>query len=112
VIVVPMLAPRMTPTAWCTCMSPALTSPTMITVVTVDDWTRTVTPVPTAVAVSRLSVTRLIMRRREFPATACMPSDMYFMPSMKIPSPPTTAMAIGMVAARVAFTGACRASDV
>jgi hypothetical protein len=103
-MVVPMLAPMITPTAWWSCMSPAFTSPTTMTVVMVEDWTRTVTPVPVAVAMNRLSVTRLIIRRREFPATACIPSDMYFIPSMKMPRPPTTAMAMVSTLPRVSFT--------
>ena len=90
VMVVPMLAPMMTPMAWRRAMKPLLTSPTTITVVTELDWTQQVTKVPTVQAISRLSVTALIILRKRSPATACMPSDMFFMPSRKMPSPPTT----------------------
>ncbi len=41
------------------------------------------------VATTRLSVARLIQRRNRLPATACMPSDMFFMPNKKMPKPPT-----------------------
>ena len=93
-MVVPMLAPKITPIACGNCISPALTRPTTITVVTDELWTSVVTAVPVAVAITRLVVTREIIRRSEFPATACIPSDICFMPSMKMPSPPSTAIRI------------------
>jgi hypothetical protein len=43
---------------------------------------------PTMMAKKRLPVTVLISRRRLLPATACIPSDMDFMPKRKMPSPP------------------------
>ena len=71
-------------------MNPLLTKPTTITVVMELDCTNIVTVVPTPTAISRLSVTLLIIRRSPSPAMACRPSDMFFMPSRKMPSPPIT----------------------
>ena len=59
-----------------------------MTVVMELDWTTQVTKMPTTTARKRLFVTAAIMRRKLLPATACIPSDMFFMPSKKIPNPP------------------------
>ena len=79
----------MTPTACIKPITPLLVKPTTITVVMELDWTTQVTMVPTKMANQRLPVTVLISRRKLLPATACMPSDMCFMPSKKMPKPPT-----------------------
>ena len=84
-----MLAPMITPMPCANSMTPLLTNPTTITVVTELDCTTVVTTTPTIVAAIRLFVTALIMCRRPAPATACIPSDMFFMPSRNSPSPPT-----------------------
>ena len=89
-IVVPMLAPRTTPIACFSCMMPLLTNPTAMTVVIELDCTRHVTRVPTPTASSRLSVTMAMSLRSDGPAIVCRPSDMYLMPSRKIPRPPQT----------------------
>lgn len=94
VMVVPMLAPIMTPTAWDSSITPLLTKPTTITVVTELDCTMQVTSTPTVVANKRLLVTAPINLRRLLPATACIPSDMFFIPSRKIPRPPTNSKII------------------
>ena len=88
VIVVPMLAPMITPKACMMFISPMFVNPTTITVVIELDWTMHVTSVPIPTAMNRLRVARLIIRRRRGPATNCTPSDMYFMPRRKMPSPP------------------------
>ncbi|OPZ96689.1 MAG: hypothetical protein BWY71_01857 [Planctomycetes bacterium ADurb.Bin412] len=90
VIVVPILAPSITPMACVKVISSALTIPTTITVVTELDWMTEVMMAPIPQATSRLLVTALISLRILFPATACIPSDMFFMPSKNIPSPPIT----------------------
>ena len=92
-----MLAPRMTPIACRNVITPALTKPTSMTVVTELDWISDVTAAPVPQAINRLSVTALIILRSRLPATACMPSDMFFMPSRKIHRPPTTQDAISTV---------------
>ena len=46
VTVVPMLAPMMTPIAWCSCIRPELTKPTAMTVVALEDWMTAVTTRP------------------------------------------------------------------
>ena len=88
VIVVPTFAPMMTPMAWCRSIRPEFTRPMTITVVMEDDWTRHVTPVPTPVAMMRLSVTALIILRSLEPAIACMPSERFFIPMRNMPRPP------------------------
>ncbi len=89
VIVVPMLAPMITPMACDNCIAPLFTNPMTITVVIELDCTTQVTTTPTVVAKKRLLVTAPIILRRLEPATACMPSDICFMPSRKMPNPPT-----------------------
>ena len=46
VIVVPIFAPRMTPTDWRRVIMPALTKPTTMTVVADEDWMTAVTTMP------------------------------------------------------------------
>ena len=46
VMVVPMLAPMITPVAWARSMIPALMKPMTMTVVADEDWMTTVTTVP------------------------------------------------------------------
>ena len=75
---------------WVNVMNPALMNPTTMTVVTELDWTRQVTRVPTPQALMRFSVTEAISLRSRSPAMACSPSDMFFMPSRKMPRPPIT----------------------
>ncbi len=91
-IVVPMLAPMITPIACVSFMTPLLTNPTTMTVVIELDWTTQVTMTPTSSAKKRLPVTAPIIRRRLLPATACIPSDMFFMPSRKMPRPPINSL--------------------
>ncbi len=88
-----MFAPMMMPMACASCITPLLTNPTTMTVVIELDWTKVVTSTPHAVAKIRLWVTTPMIRRRLFPATACTPSDMFFIPSRKSPSPPTNSQA-------------------
>ena len=54
-------------------------------------------------AANRLSVTALIILRSRLPATACMPSDIYFMPSKKIPRPPMTWKRMSWIACHSIF---------
>jgi hypothetical protein len=53
------------------------------------DWTTQVTTVPSVVAMRRFLVTARIIRRRVFPATACIPPDVFLMPGREVPPPPT-----------------------
>ena len=88
VMVVPMLAPMMTPTAWFRVMSPALTKPTTMTVVAPELWMMAVIRAPTPTAMKRLLVS---MPRKSFillPADFCIPSAMMRMPYRNIPRPP------------------------
>jgi hypothetical protein len=89
VTVVPMLAPRITPTACCRVIRPALTNPISMTVVAEEDWTTAVTRVPVRQPTIRLDE---MVQRTLFifvPALIFRPSAIMFMPRMKIPSPPT-----------------------
>ena len=56
VMVVPILAPMITPIAWESFMIPEFTNPTTITVVADDDWMTAVTPAPRSTAPSLLLV--------------------------------------------------------
>ena len=87
-MVVPILAPMITPTAYARLITPLFTKPITITVVIELDCTTQVTTTPTMIAKKRLPVTVPINLRRLVPATACIPSDMCFMPSKKMPRPP------------------------
>ena len=80
VMVVPMLAPMMTPTAWVRLRTPALTKPTTMTVVAPLLWMIAVITAPRAMAATRLLVS--IPRKRLIfpPAVFCIPSAMMFMP--------------------------------
>ena len=56
VIVVPIFAPMIIPTACFNCMIPEFTNPTTITVVAEDDWITAVTPAPSNTAVIGFAV--------------------------------------------------------
>ncbi|MHB9293657.1 hypothetical protein Holit_02784 [Hollandina sp. SP2] len=88
VIVVPILAPMMTPIAWVRVSSPALTKETTITVVAEDDWIIAVTikPVNTAVTLFPVMKPRTCWNRD--PAVCWMPSLITFMPYRNSPRLP------------------------
>ena len=80
VIVVPMFAPMITPTAWESFMMPELTKPTTMTVVAEEDWITAVTAAPSSTARMRLLVScsrmfsSLPPEARESPSPiTCMP---------------------------------------
>ena len=56
---------------------------------------------PTPQATKRLSVTVLINFRSLSPAIACIPSDMFFIPSKNNPSPPMTATMSEIISTKV-----------
>ena len=68
VIVVPMLAPMMTPIACASVRSPALTKPTTITVVALEDCMTAVTPRPVRTPLKGFDVIFPRSRRRPPPA--------------------------------------------
>jgi hypothetical protein len=70
VTVVPMFAPRMTPTPWERDMRPELMKLTTSTVVTEDDWITVVTRAPVSSPAKRFTVSLASSRRRRSPATA------------------------------------------
>ena len=67
VMVVPILAPRMTPTDWVRLMMPELTKPTHMTMVAPEDWIKAVTSIPRRAAFHLLEVrvSRIFSRRPE-----------------------------------------------
>ena len=88
VIVVPMFAPMMTPTAWVRFRIPAFTKPTTMTVVAPLLCRIAVIRAPSPTARSRLSVTILRNLFSLLPADFCMPSPIMLMPYRNIPRPP------------------------
>src|SRR5690606_18095161 len=80
-------------------MTPEFTKPTTMTDVMELDCTTQVTTVPTMTARNRFPVAALIILRSPDPATACIPSDMCFMPIRNRPRPPTNSEAICQKAA-------------
>ena len=80
VMVVPILAPMMTPMDSVNDSSPAFTKLTTNTVVADEDCTKLVMVKPVNTPLNRLEVMELRMLRIFAPATFCMPSLMTFMP--------------------------------
>ena len=88
--VVPMFAPMLRLMACTKLIMPALTKPTVITVVAVELWMITVMSAPTNMPMKRFEVARSNMLRIRSPARFSNPSDIIFMPYRKRPSPPAT----------------------
>ena len=88
VTVVPMLAPIITPTACASVIMPALTKPTTMTVVAVDDWIIAVTTKPTSTAKKRFPVSTSSIRLSLAPAAFSSPSPIVLIPKRNRPSPP------------------------
>ena len=78
--VVPMLAPIMTLMACLRVRRPALTKPTTMTVVALDDWIIAVTPSPVTTPLSGLEVIEARNFRRPEPAAFCNPELIRFIP--------------------------------
>ena len=68
VMVVPILAPMMMPTAWFSFMMPEFTNPTTITVVAEEDWISAVISTPVRTPVTRLVVIAVKIFRKRSPA--------------------------------------------
>ena len=94
VAVVPMFAPIKTANACGSVMRAVETNPTSITVMMDEDCTMIVETMPLMTPTMRWPVARLINLRSPFPAAACSPSDKCFIPSRKIPNPPSTVRSI------------------
>ena len=88
VIVVPILAPMITPTACTSVIRPAFTKPTTITVVAELLCIIAVTPAPTRIPISRFRVRNSSRCFILSPADFCRPSAMTFIPYKNIPRPP------------------------
>ena len=87
VIVVPMLAPIIMPTACVSFIIPELTKPTTITVVAEELCITAVTPIPVIKALSLLPVSLPKSPLRLPPARLSRDSPIKFIPTMKTPTP-------------------------
>ena len=87
-MVVPILAPMITPTACVRFRTPALTKPTTITVVAPLLWIIAVIRAPSATARSLLFVSIPRKLLILLPAVFCIPSAIIFIPYRNIPRPP------------------------
>lgn len=90
VMVVPMLAPKITPVACARSIIPALIKPMTITVVAEEDWMTTVTKTPSRKPRIRF---RVSFSSKSFilePAASSRPSPIYFIPNKNAPSPPSS----------------------
>ena len=88
VIVVPMFAPIITPIAWASDSRPALTKPTTITVVALEDWITAVIPNPVSTPLKGLEVIAPSRCRSPEPAAFCSPELIMFIPKRNIPKAP------------------------
>ena len=88
VIVVPTLAPRITPMPWLRFMMFEEMKPTTSTVVTDEDWMTAVTPAPVSAPRKRLFVIRASTKRRRLPAATRSASVIRSIPNKKTASPP------------------------
>ena len=91
-----MLAPMTMPTALESCMIPALTKPTTMTVVAEDDWITAVTSAPSSTPLMGLEVSLPKMVSRRLPATRFSPSPSRLMPNRKKASPPSSEITSAM----------------
>ena len=80
VIVVPIFAPIITPTACERVKRPALTKPTVITVVAEEDWITEVIPTPVITPLKGFEVIAVRKPRILLPAAFCKPPLIRFMP--------------------------------
>ncbi len=88
VTVVPTLAPRMTPAACVSVISPELTKLTTMTVHAEEDWTTAVKNTPTKIAIKRLVVNRSSIPLNFAPATFSILSLIMRIPYRNSPKPP------------------------
>ena len=94
VIVVPILAPIITPIAWGKLIIPALTNPTTITVVALLLCITIVTTIPTKTPIITLLVSSSIILLSFDPADFWSPSPIRFIPYKNRPRPPIIPIAI------------------
>ena len=94
--VVPISAPKITPTVWDNSMIPELTKPTSITVVAELDWIAMVMITPTSSPLKGLSVTFLRSFSSLPPAVFSRALDKRFIPKRKNASPPKSCTKLKM----------------
>ena len=90
VAVVPILAPMISPIAWTSDSSPALTKLITITVVALEDWMMQVMNAPTRTRLKVVEVMAAKISRSRLPAIFCKDSLMSFIPNRKRPNDPMT----------------------
>ena len=98
-MVVPIFAPRTTQSDCFNVNRPALTSPTVITVVAELDWISAVTNAPVMTATTRRFVSTSRRLFSFWPAAFFRPSDMSPIPNRKRPNPPI----VPKIPSRIAF---------
>ena len=98
VVVVPSVAPTMTPIACGRVTSPALTKPMTVRLAAVEDWIAAVNSTPDTIALKWPPTSLCRVRRSASPARPFKPSVRWWIPSRNRPSPPTsvTAAAVSM----------------
>jgi len=94
VMVVPILAPRIMPKAAENGISPALTNPTVATVVALEDCKTAVAIVPVKTPDIGVRVNCINTRRITLPARVFRPSVMTTIPNRNSPKPPSISMMI------------------
>jgi hypothetical protein len=93
VVVVPSVAPTITPIAWGRVTSPALTKPMTVRLAAVEDWIAAVNSTPDRIALKWPPTSLCRVRRNASPARPFKPSVRWWMPSRNRPSPPTSVTA-------------------
>ena len=91
-----MLAPMITPIAPRRDSTLALTSPTVITVIAVEDWMTPVMMVPANTPLSGVPAILASSSRIRLADSAWMPRSMNSSPSRKMPNPPMTGARISL----------------
>ena len=97
VTVVPIFAPRTIHTACLRFKTPAVISPTVITIVAVDDWITAVTRAPVSTPMKAFAVTFSSTRFRAVPDAFLSPSPMISIPYRNIARPPSRVITVKIV---------------
>ena len=104
VMVVPILAPIMIPTACESCMIPELTNPTTITVVADDDWMTAVTATPSSTAIIRFDVSFSNICSSLPPDSFARPSPIASIPYRNMAKPPIIVRTLNMFILSLLYT--------
>ena len=111
VMVVPILAPKITPVACARSMIPALIKPMTMTVVAEEDWITTVTNTPSRKPIIRFRVSFSSKSFIRDPAAISRPSPMYFIPNRNAPSPPSREIILDILTKVPPVYNLCKKDD-